>query len=59
MSKRRFKDMLKAERDPMTGVFGGSSIGEQGGGQLNTRKLDFLKLNYKQSIDKMTQDLID
>ena len=29
------------------------------GGGLSARRLDFVKLNYKQAIDAMTQDMIE
>lgn len=38
------------DSDPLRGIFNNR--------ELDVHKLDFLKLSYKQSIDKMTQDLL-
>ena len=54
VNKKRYNQMLEGERNPLVGIF--SNNGQKG---LDIHKLDFLKLSYKQSIDRMTQELLD
>ena len=51
MEKRRYKEMI--DSDPLSVIFNKSNRA------MDVHKLDFLKLSYKQSIDKMTQDLLN
>lgn len=66
VNRKRYNEIMRNQKDPLVGVFNNRPMksdlyGQSGGGQavLDVHKLDFLKLNYKQQIDRMTQDMLE
>ena len=57
VNNKRYSEMLDQERDPMVGVFNKKQAGQ--GKALDMKRLDFLKLNYQQNIDRMTKEMLD
>ncbi len=49
--------MVVSQKDPMQGVFNVNSNGQSKA--LDSKKLDFLKLNYQQNIDRLTKEMLD
>lgn len=49
--------MAVNQKDPMKGVFNMNKDGQSKA--LDLKRLDFLKLNYQQNIDRLTKEMLD
>eukprot|EP00347_Sterkiella_histriomuscorum_P012808 403367150 len=64
LSNRRYRDIIENEQDPLLGIFSDNKLknlfqGDRGQKVLNTHSLDFLHLDFKQDINRITQEMIE